>query len=640
MAKDKSNIGAGELEFNPTFIDKLMGKKTSKDGLTVITTIQERWESAKNSMNSGYRNKGLMKEFLFPSVKLYSNKNAERKGIKDKYIDLSYVMIETIHSLAFDVPIDVQISANKPDNELDAQVYQAIVKHILTKNNEAELRRKLQKNSLVNGTGVFKISVCKKRNGKAYIKIDNVDPTTIAVDPIAQNQNEIKWTIEVATYSKNYLKNKYPKYDLQDDGVLPDSNEVLMDNNNSEQDGAFQGVNVYEQYEVDDTDPEGKTVKYTVATDTQILETKKMRLSMGIPYVFAPAIDVANSIFGVGIYEKIKPANDDLNILLNNIHLMAERCAKPTLLVNMSSGINPKTITNQAGEVIPVLKAQDLTQSMRWEYGPQINPEFSSLVKSNEYWIQTLAGVNDVSLGRGEVNSGMPSGKSLEEMSTNAQTRVRQFVRNLKECYRVLGIKLCEIINDVMDEEEIIKITGGDVEAIMKVFEKEKIDTIVKLKGAAVTPEDYAMGLKIANEEKGIFLKKSDDGSAYFGFVGDRLEEPTDMDINVKSGLDIKWNKTDMAQQAVQLFSGNKIDFETYLTMIDMPDNMKRMLLEKEAQKKQEMQQQQQQMMQMQMAQQQGQQAQAPMPPDQPLKGKVEAPAVETGSVKGGENIQ
>jgi hypothetical protein len=228
-------------------------------------------------------------------------------------------------------------------------------------------------------------------------------------------------------------------------------------------------------------------------------------------------------------------------------------------------------ITNKDGGVIPLAVA-DVRAAMSWEYGPGISQTMMSYADKLEVLFNTLSGFHDVLQGRAEINSSVPSGRSIDELTYASQTRLRQMLRSIKQAWRILGKKIIQEVHQSYTTEDVVRITGADAEAVNSVLERSYREAMGQLAQAgAASVEDFQNGLAIYWAEKGVSGKKDGQNGMYLGYTGNRLGDPNDIEVRVNAGADVPKNKLDVAQVSRELFAAGQIDPQTMMEAIDYP---------------------------------------------------------------------
>jgi hypothetical protein len=532
----------------------------------LINEIQDRFEAAKIGPNSCWNEQDSIDEYMKGG-----SRKAVGNGVKaqpELNVDLILVAVEGQSAILNDSPVDILVTPRTPQYELDATIYQQVVNHTLYANQWERLRDQVQKYALINKVGIIKLRVVQKGSDNR-IKLEAVNPRYIYLDPTATTQEDADYCIEVVRMSRKDLEKKYPKANLGSaDIVQPD--EFLQDFNSGEDDKDSEKVHCYEYWKMDEDKAKYPYGRYVLATDTDILEDRPNAYPCGLPYVFASCYSVPDRVYGRGSFQSLKSLQDEIGMLYRRMSNITKIAANPTLMLSTLSGLDYKQVTNKDGAVLPVA-LPDVRSAMAWEYGPGVSPAMMGYADKLQYMFDTISGFHDVLQGRAVINSNVPSGKSIDELQAASQTRIRQMMRNIKSAVGILGQKIIAIVNDSYDTEDVVRITGSDVESVKQVLERNYREALNAMAQAgAVSEEEFQTGLAIYFREKGIRAEKT--GSEMFlHYHGTRLGDPNDVQLKVTAGTDIPKNKLDVAAAAQQLMAGGLLDPQTYMEAIDFP---------------------------------------------------------------------
>ncbi len=595
------------------------------DNLTdqeIIRRVQDRFMVAKNGVNSHFKVSNNMNKFLYePGTSGYIT---PPDSITPKTaINLYMVAIEQLIALLNDTPVTITVIPKKPDVEFDSIVYQQVLTWLLSRNRWDLMRPITEKNAAIYGTGIIKLFA----NRQTGIRFKNLDPRYVYIDPTCRYElDDAKYVIEVCPMTKEELQTKY-KVDINmDNGVSNEANSQLLTefNNGEDTDSSHQMINVYEMWT-----NEGRR---TVCTDYQVFENNvKHDWPFLYPYVAFPWYVLPDRIVGRDIITDTEKLLNRLNQMYQNLEVILDKTANPQKLVSTQAGINTDTLTNAPGLVIKTT-LPDARGAVSWAPTPNMPSEYFEYIQRLEYYLTMLFGTQDILMGRAVINSNIPSGRSLEELSNSAQTRLREVFRNMKNGLTTLGRKVTALIPLIYTSDQIVRITGADIEVVKDALTRE-IKRVAKevAQSGALSPEEIQKGVSIwMQEEKKDLI--GDERVAYMNFNGTKLGNPADFDIEVTGGLDTPKNKLDMIAQAKELLMAGKLDLESWLEISENPHKDK--ILKRNGEFQEFMAWKQQQIMAQQQAAKQGDQPGMParLPPE-------EAQAMQTGQVPTEEQI-
>lgn len=532
-----------------------------------VTRVRERYIAAQNSRNSCADRMNNMSKFLYaPGTSGYVTPSDS--VTPDATINMYIVAVEQLIALLNDTPMSITTVPKKPDVDFDALVYQQVINWVLSRNRIDMMRPIVEKNSAIYGTGVIKLIP----DPVLGIKMKNIDPRRIVIDPIAYGDiDEAMYVIEAIPYTREELQRLYPKKTIissSDSGIThaADLDIITQYNAGELAHGHKEVITVYEHWS-----PSGRLV----TTDFQVLEEEsKNDWPFYYPYVLLPWYVLPDRLFGRDIITDTEKVLNTLNRMYQNLDVILAKTANPQRIVSTNAGINTDKLTNEPGLTIRTTLS-DVRGAINWAPTAQVQREYFDYIQRLEYYLTMLFGTQDILMGRATINSNIPSGRSLEELSNAAQTRLREVFRNVKSMYTSLGRKIIALIPLVFGDEDIVRITGSDIEMVEQALKREAIRVGIEVsKAGAQTPEEIQKGVTLYQQEKGRNL--DGDGSvAYMKFVGSKLADPAEFDIDVNGGLDIPKTKMDMVGQIKELFMAGKVDLETYLDIAEVPQKDK-----------------------------------------------------------------
>ncbi len=511
----------------------------------LIDLIENRQEAGWNGKNSCKNMSGNIDAYIWDEQ---PNLNASiEEDTESQFVNFPMIHIETIASLMNDMPIEILVDAQAPGYELDAKIYEVLVKHMRATNRDEEARDQLQKYAILLGTGCYKIWH-EDKAGRKTIMYDVRDTRKVVCDPSARNMKMLRWIIETVSMNQEEIKKIYPKYNFKKREGIESDLDIKNENeqyNQSEEDGSkIVDIRIM-------TWKDGDIYRRTVSSGGQILEDVDSECDY-FPYVFAPFISLPDRIYGLDLFTYLKLQSAVMNKNVKRMQQIINKAAIGNLYIN-STFIDKNTITNKDNQLISMQAgANDIRGMVLKDPPPPIPDTLITFAKLMEDYMQKTAGTMDIS-GL-TVGSNMPSGKSIEEASQIAQTRLRQAVRNIKRLYGDMGRIAIRMMHKLMDVETVVKITGADAQSVVEVLYREDIEAQNALKKAgASTPEEFQIGMQIFAREKGLSVKKNTNNSIYLGIEGQRLGNPDEFAVKVAGGLDIQHGKLDTAQQANML---------------------------------------------------------------------------------------
>jgi len=130
----------------------------------------------------------------------------------------------------------------------------------------------------------------------------------------------------------------------------------------------------------------------------------------------------------LGDIDQIKPMNKQLNKREAQVTDILSLTANPPMIVNVNSGIEVDSLTNEPGLVIPTYS--DVRAAASWLQPPNIPSALFEDIAMTRQNIDDISGVHDVT--RGKRPAGLTSGVAIETLQEAAQTRLRLAARNLE----------------------------------------------------------------------------------------------------------------------------------------------------------------------------------------------------------------
>ena len=525
-----------------------------------IDQIRQRLTSAESGKNCNSWAVSNTWDYLWRSSANYNVKaiddTTRLKG------NLPMVYIENLCGICMDANIDMLVYPQKPGLDLDAHIYQAIVKWVQNSNNDIEIRDRLHKFAMLGGTSIIKARVEETNSGRV-IKYDAIDPKFVRVDPMATNNDDIRWMLQICFYTKDELKAMFPKFDPEINASFDNevADEVDVWNSGEQKDADM--VRIIEMYDV-------MTGVRTIATGRQVLEEDSDSMSCGLPYVFVPFISAPDRVYGKDLYSELRDMFDEWN---KNIKRTADIIAKSAIGTKIISSryIQPDKVTNEDNSII-IVNTDDVRKAYMDVPPPPMSNMPLDFAKQMEYYLAMIAGVTDSITGQAQLNSNTPAGVSIEKLQQAAQTRVRSYITRLKDIgYAKLAKLIIRMAYKYFNKEQTMRITGTDTETVTKVWERDKQFALQRIAQVGVRDvKEIENGMQIYRMERGISIKK-EGANVYLNFTGSILGDPTTFDIQAEGGVDTAHKKLDIANQSMMLFQSGLLDPQTYLEAIDYP---------------------------------------------------------------------
>ena len=275
-----------------------------------------------------------------------------------------------------DSPMDFLVKGREPSDQAHASYVKFILQWILDQNNITAKRDQFERHRLKYGTGIWKVYFDPLGNkGRGKVCIDVVGPEKFYPDPkitspykiqdadfICQVSDvSINWLIrrfgERARYVRprtrtRYETHLYPGENIKDAIGILNNSTTLIEYWTRDEEGKLRVV-----YKADDVilwdsswDPdkkEGKDSKYYHNPGESFYKHGKY------PFVVVPCYLREGQIWGMGDVELLKPTQDLINDLDDQLRMNARLMGNIQIVVGLASGINPAKWTNKVGLRIP-----------------------------------------------------------------------------------------------------------------------------------------------------------------------------------------------------------------------------------------------------------------------------------------------
>jgi len=313
-----------------------------------------------------------------------------------------------------------------------------------------------------------------------------------------------------------------------------------------------------EEYELENDDgskektqkrkyPTGKVI--TVLPDRRlVLQTKANPYKDG-KKPFTRFVDtlVPRKFWGEGEVEPLietqKLINKNMATLVDWMNMMTN----PVWIVDNDSGVDPRTLTNQVGAIIPKNRGSMVTR----EPAPSMPPQMFEMYGLFRQLADTQSGVHDVTQGRKP--AGVTAAEAINSLQDAAQTRIRLKERNLQTSMTKMGYLVISRMMQYYSTPRMLKISGDtEYPQYLEFFVEEKED------GFGYTYRDYEF-----DEETKTYYPaewQSPDGTSKGMF-----------DISVQAGTSLPFMKEKRGQLARNLFQDQVIDAEELLTVLEWP---------------------------------------------------------------------
>jgi len=271
--------------------------------------------------------------------------------------------------------------------------------------------------------------------------------------------------------------------------------------------------------------------------------------------------------WGVSEVEQLESPQRIFNKILSYSLDVLLLCSNPMWIFDTNSTVDTDNIYNVPGGIIEKRPGSEV----RRVEGSSLNPAFMNMLSQIETWVQTVSGNPEVSMGM--TPGSVTAASAIEQLTSNARTRIKQKMRNLDEYLRDVGKQYVNRVFQFYQIPRVFAVTEDN--GSQKYFRMSISSNEQGQKVANITEFDEETGNEL--EVKQMIIKGN-------------------FDVRVNTGSALPFTAADRERKSLSLFDRQIIDAEQVLDDIEHPN--KETILERLAQREQvalEMQQQQQQ---------------------------------------------
>jgi len=253
---------------------------------------------------------------------------------------------------------------------------------------------------------------------------------------------------------------------------------------------------------------------------------------------------------GIGDVEPLIETQRYINKFWAVIMDWANSMTNPVWVIDNTSGVSPRMITNQVGLVLVKNPGSDVRRMDAPGLPPQIFESYTSLRELAD----TQSGIHDVTSGRRP--TGITAAEAIDELQEAAQTRIRLKDRNLEAAMTDLGqLVICDMLQNYR-EPRIVKIAGS-ADGWPKFFEFYIADD-QESGGYQMNTRQHDF-----NEDTGEYIAQDWNNSGVSKGI---------YDIQVKSGTSLPYQKNRRASEARSMYRDGLIDRKAALESMDYPN--------------------------------------------------------------------
>lgn len=210
------------------------------------------------------------------------------------------------------------------------------------------------------------------------------------------------------------------------------------------------------QYAKDD---KGQLYVATIAGDVVLRDSRKERNTPfyrhnRYPFSVVPCYPREGTLWGMGDVELLKPIQDAVNDLDNQIRMNARLMGNLQVIVGIASGINPRKWTNKPGLKIPARDPDAINYLQPQPIPAYISERRYALLRESEM----VSGRSDVVEGRKP--SGVEAASAIAALQQAGMRRVRHKRVFLQEGLSEALEQALEIVKEEWTEDRAVRVTG------------------------------------------------------------------------------------------------------------------------------------------------------------------------------------
>ena len=307
--------------------------------------------------------------------------------------------VEGKTALLCDQTIAIQVDPREPGDKAFCDMARTLADFIKERN---KMYRKIEvheRRREMFGTGIFRVLWdFDKLNGKGLPDIEPIHPNRLFIDPAITDVYDIQESQYVIEAKPKSLYSAYVNYGAEKaDAIIPNLDPVqnLIQENDENQ---YVHLMVWTRYKENEerklrlvemsgdgvilrdtkeaVEEYNKKLKkegeeelyYSKKKNNENKEELKLFPNADFPYFLTPDMHRENTVWGKASAELILPISDQIDEIDDSTLRNARLTGNPVALVGNSSGIDPESITNAPGQMIPT---NDMN-GFKWQQPPQI----------------------------------------------------------------------------------------------------------------------------------------------------------------------------------------------------------------------------------------------------------------------------
>ena len=484
----------------------------------IAAQVIERWRSAKRD-----RMEIANKWRIFFDFFLGKQRSREKEGwAADIVINYCFGMIESMLPLMTDGRPKIQLLPTEPGDEDKVEDFELLFDFYWNKEELDKQIERLVLFGLITGTGIGKVFWNQQREqGMGDVCVEVLSPYYFFIDPAAQDIGDAKWVIHAEPRTLGWIAEKYGvqvEQDFETEGPDDKSLDKIgvtftdgydsadtsrVDEGHTVQDigwlkdlqtGGYvpgkvkkavvlelwERVMMPQQVPTGQMNPDGSPatieIPMPVIQRTTVLGLKGKRvlppepqppsISM-FPFFSFVSYNRPHSFWGIGDIENLISLQKEYNKRKQQVIEAFALTASGRMLLPIECDVDPDSITNEPGEVIPYVETGGHKPSLMFPI--QIPNAFFKHQEEIKKDIEAVAGIYDVTQGR--TPKGIQAASAIANLQEAAQSRVRLKARHLDESIRQLARILLEHFITFYKATRWIRIIGDNGMPMIKPFQ-------------------------------------------------------------------------------------------------------------------------------------------------------------------------
>lgn len=460
-----------------------------------------------------------------------------------------------------DEPIDIVVTGVEPSDHFFAHDVQKIIEWVVDKNKLQIKLDDFERDRLKFGTGIFKVWFDPHAlKGRGLPVIDVVCPSNFFPDPKVKRPwklQEAEFIIQAGYQSLFMLRKRFGK---RAKAVRPEGNTMFNMELFKGEDAPQIAAEINDRAllierwtkEIDENDEvylrlvcvANGVVLYDSNWDADKRGYKSFYRRSNYPFVMVPCYSRKGVVWGMGDVELLKPVQDLINELDDQIRMNARLMGNLQIVVGLASGINPKKWTNRPGLKIP---ARD-PDAWRIVQPPDIPATIPNRRAEAKMEAQEYSGRSDAVEGRRP--GGIRAASAIMALQEAGGRRV-----NHKKLMLQLGLTeimqmIVDLIAEHYDEEMAFRVLNNRPKNWFE-YQEAKGDEYLWFRGSDLNEiPKYIPGPPTVNTDTGMMENEL---VPLLGENGEPETKSAEFDIRVSVGAGLPHNKAFMYQAVVEL---------------------------------------------------------------------------------------